>query len=71
MLQLLDQISPGVKRVATLFNPDTAPGAAHTIYVIWKLLRNLVESKRLQRAPKAMLKSKLSSPQLVPSQAAV
>ena len=26
MLQLLNQISPDVKRVATLFNPDTAPG---------------------------------------------
>jgi putative tryptophan/tyrosine transport system substrate-binding protein len=26
MLQLLDQIAPGLKRVATLFNPDTAPG---------------------------------------------
>jgi putative ABC transport system substrate-binding protein len=26
MLQLLNQIAPGVKRVAMLFNPDTAPG---------------------------------------------
>jgi putative ABC transport system substrate-binding protein len=26
MLQLLNQIAPGVKRVAILFNPDTAPG---------------------------------------------
>ena len=26
MLQLLDQIAPGMKRVAALFNPDTAPG---------------------------------------------
>jgi putative tryptophan/tyrosine transport system substrate-binding protein len=26
MLQLLNQVAPGVKRVAMLFNPDTAPG---------------------------------------------
>jgi putative ABC transport system substrate-binding protein len=26
MLQMLNQIAPGVKRVALLFNPDTAPG---------------------------------------------
>ena len=26
MLQMLNQIAPGVKRVAMLFNPDTAPG---------------------------------------------
>lgn len=26
MFQLLHQIAPGIKRVATLFNPDTAPG---------------------------------------------
>jgi len=26
MLQLLNQIAPGMKRVAMLFNPDTAPG---------------------------------------------
>jgi putative tryptophan/tyrosine transport system substrate-binding protein len=32
MLQLLDQIAPGMKRVAALFNPDTAPGSRHILF---------------------------------------
>ena len=43
MLQLLNQIFPGVKRVATLFNPDTAPGGG-TYY-----LRDLEAAARSYR----------------------
>jgi putative ABC transport system substrate-binding protein len=32
MLQLLNQIAPGVKRIVALFNPDTAPGGGAYYY---------------------------------------
>jgi putative ABC transport system substrate-binding protein len=45
MLQLLNQIAPGVKRVAMLFNPDTAPGGG-TYY--FRDLETAAQSSRIE-----------------------
>jgi len=61
MLELLTEIAPGLKRVAMLFNPDTAPGGG-TYYTceVLRLPPNHPKWTRSSRVLVATLKSKPS-----------
>jgi hypothetical protein len=54
MFELLTEIAPGLKRVAMLFNPDTAPGGGPITSAISSLRSDRPTWTRSQRAPVAM-----------------
>jgi putative tryptophan/tyrosine transport system substrate-binding protein len=60
MFELLTEIAPGLKRVAILFNPDTAPGGGTYYFRDFEPAVRSNNVDRSQRTPVAMLKSKLS-----------
>ncbi len=61
-LELLTEIAPGVKRVAIMFNPDTAPVADRISFPHSRRLPDHSKCCRSQRPFTAMPKSKRSSP---------
>ena len=60
MFELLTEIAPGLKRVAMLFNPDTAPGGGGYYFRDFEAAAHRPKWNRSQRTPGAMPKSKRS-----------